>query len=463
MTVSNSKSTPDTANALRAPAPSRVTARRVLLGSLSGSAIEWFDFFLYATAAALIFDKQFFPTNDPALSLMLSYVTVSLTFFIRPFGGVLFAHIGDRVGRKKTLVITLSLMGGATVVIGLLPTYGQVGVLAPILLLACRVIQGLAIGGEWGGALLLAFENAPARRRGFYGSVPQSGATIGMLLATAAFAVVSQLPMGAFEAWGWRLPFIASIVLVFVGLWIRNGLGETPAFQDAKKAGDVAKLPIAEVLRDHWRSVLVAIGGKAFEVAPFYIFATFVVSYATGTLDFSRSTVLNAITAGAFVSTFAILLSGALSDRFGRRRTFLFGVIATGAFMVPFFLLLDIGMDWAVYVAVIIGLGVVWPPVTATFGTFLSELFPTRVRYTGISLSSQVGSALAGGTAPLIATWMLSAFGGSWTPIAAYLVGLALISIVSALIAPSVTRRETRRLTHRVAGDRSTDATGTRA
>lgn len=449
--------------AVQAPALTRVTARRVLLGSLSGSSIEWFDFFLYATAAALIFDKQFFPTDDPALSLMLSYVTVALTFFIRPFGGVLFAHIGDRVGRKKTLVITLSLMGGATVAVGLLPTFDQVGVLAPILLLACRILQGLAIGGEWGGALLLAFENAPARRRGFYGSVPQAGATIGMLLAAVAFAVVSLLPVDAFEAWGWRLPFIASVVLVFIGLWIRKGLAETPAFQDAKKAGDVAKLPIAEVLRDHWGSVLVAIGGKVFEVAPFYIFATFVVSYATGTLDFSRSTVLNAVSAGAFVSTFAILLAGALSDRFGRRRTFLFGATATGAFMAPFFLLLDIGMDWGVYVAVIVGLGVVWPPVTATFGTFLSELFPTRVRYTGITLASQVGSALAGGTAPLIATWMLSTFGGSWTPIAAYLVGLALISIVSALLAPSVTRRETRLLAGRTAGDRSTDGTRIRA
>ncbi|GAA1643184.1 MFS transporter [Microbacterium flavum] len=442
-----------------APAPSRTTARRVLLGSLSGSAIEWFDFFLYATAAALIFNTQFFPTDDPALSLILSYVTVSLTFFVRPFGGILFAHIGDRVGRKKTLVITLSLMGGATVAIGVLPTFEQVGVLAPLLLLACRIIQGLAIGGEWGGALLLAFENAPAQRRGFYGAVPQSGATIGMLLATAAFALVSLLPQDAFDAWGWRLPFIASVVLVFIGLWIRKGLSETPAFQDAKDSGDVAKLPLVEVLRDHWRSVLVAIGGKVFEVAPFYLFATFVVSYTTGTLDFARSTVLNAVTAGAFVSTFMILLSGALSDRFGRRRTFLVGVIATGAFMVPFFLLLNIGMDWGVYAAVIIGLGIVWPPVTATFGTFLSELFPTRVRYTGITLASQVGSALAGGTAPLIATWMLATFGGSWTPIAVYFIGLAVISTVSVLLAPAVTRREARRSTDPTADTRPTRST----
>ncbi|MEE2047072.1 MFS transporter, partial [Nocardiopsis tropica] len=205
------------------------TNRRVLIGSLSGSTIEWFDFFLYATAAALIFDKQFFPNDDPLISLMLSYLSLSLTFFIRPFGGIVFSHIGDRIGRKKTLVITLSLMGGATVAIGLLPNYDQVGVLAPVLLILCRVVQGLAIGGEWGGALLLAYEYAPENRRGFFGSVPQTGITIGMLMSTVAFALVSLMPAAAFESWGWRIPFVASVVLVFVGLWIRKGLAETPA------------------------------------------------------------------------------------------------------------------------------------------------------------------------------------------------------------------------------------------
>lgn len=250
------------------PVGQPVTNRRVLIGSLSGSSIEWFDFFLYATAAALIFDQKFFPTQDPFISLMLSYLSLSLTFFIRPFGGIVFSHIGDRAGRKKTLVVTLSMMGGATVAIGLLPTYDSVGILAPILLIICRIIQGLAIGGEWGGALLLAYEYAPAHRRGFFGSVPQMGITVGMLLATLAFSAVSALPDQAFQTWGWRLPFIASIILVFVGLWIRGGLGETPDFQKAKDSGDVAKLPIAETLRHHWRSVLVAVGAKVAETAP---------------------------------------------------------------------------------------------------------------------------------------------------------------------------------------------------
>ncbi|MFL1376020.1 MFS transporter [Nocardiopsis protaetiae] len=419
------------------------TNRRVLIGSLSGSAIEWFDFFLYATAAALIFDKQFFPSDDPVISLLLSYLSLSLTFFIRPFGGVVFSHIGDRIGRKRTLVITLSLMGASTVAIGLLPTYAQVGVLAPALLITCRIIQGLAIGGEWGGALLLAYEYAPENRRGFFGSVPQTGVTIGMLLSTIAFALVSMLPDDAFASWGWRLPFIASLALVFVGLWIRKGLDETPAFREAKETGNVAKLPIKDTLRDHWRSVLVAVGAKVVETAPFYIFATFVVSYATGTLHMEQATVLNAVSVGAFVSTLSILLMGALSDRFGRPAVFLVGATLIGLFAAPFFMLLDLRVDWAVYAAIIISLGVVWPPVTATLGTLMSEIFSTRVRYTGVTLGYQIGAALAGGTAPLLATWLLARFDGAWWPIASYLVGLAVVSIAAVSVSGRIVRKET--------------------
>lgn len=427
----------------------RTTNRRVFIGSLSGSAIEWFDFFLYATAAAIIFDKQFFPSGDPLISQMLAYLTLSLTFFIRPLGGVIFSHIGDRIGRKKTLVVTLSLMGGATVAIGLLPTYDQVGMLAPLLLILCRIVQGLAIGGEWGGALLLAFEYAPENRRGFFGSVPQTGITIGMLLSTIAFSLVTLLPDDQFESWGWRLPFIASIILVIVGLWIRSGLADTPAFRENKAAGNIPKLPIKDTLRDHWRSVLVATGAKVVETGPFYVFATFVVSYATGVLDFQRSTALNAVSAAAFVSTIVILVMGRLSDRTGRQSMFMVGTVLIALFSVPFFLLLDLQMDWALFAAVIIGLGIVWPPVTATLGTFTSEIFSTRVRYTGVTLGYQLGAAIFGGTAPLIATWMLSEFDGAWWPIAVYMIALALLSLIAVACAGPVRRKEAELLRRR--------------
>lgn len=415
---------------------------KVLVGSLSGSSIEWFDFFLYATAAALIFDKQFFPTDDPFVSLMLSYFTLSLTFFVRPFGGIIFSHIGDKIGRKKTLVVTLSMMGGATVAIGFLPTYGAVGMLAPALLIVCRIVQGLAIGGEWGGALLLAYEYAPKHRRGFFGSVPQMGITVGMLLATLAFGAVSALPNVAFETWGWRLPFIASIILVVIGLWIRLGLDETPAFKKAQETGNVSKLPIADTLRFHWRAVLVAIGVKVVETAPFYIFAVFVVSYSTGLLGYERSTILNSVSAGALISTIMIPLMGILSDKVGRFKVYLSGAILIALFSAPFFLLLDLQANWAAFAAVIIGLAVVWPPVTATLGTLTAEIFSTKVRYTGVTLGYQIGAALAGGTAPLLATFLLNAFGGSWVPVAGYILLVATISIIAVSFSPGIARQE---------------------
>lgn len=413
---------------------------RALVASLTGSSIEWFDYFLYGTAAALVFNKLFFPNFDPVVGLLLAYLSFSLTFFVRPIGGVIFAHIGDRIGRKKTLVITLSLMGGATVLIGCLPTYEHIGVWAPILLIALRVVQGLGIGGEWGGALLLAYEYAPAKRKGLFGSVPQVGVTVGMLLATMAVSLMAMLPEEQFLSWGWRVPFVLSAGLVFLGLWIRHGLDETPDFKKAKESGNVAKMPLVETLRDHWREVLIAAGLKVVETAPFYIFSTFVVSYAVSTLGYDKVSTLNAVMIAAAVASLMIPLMGWLSDKVGRKAVYIGGILLMAAFIVPYFKLLDTRSTWGLMVATVIAFGVLWAPITAVLGTMSSEIFSTRVRYTGITLGYQLGAALAGGTAPLIATYLLSRYNGDWQPVALYLLGTVTISLIAVLAVRSPKR-----------------------
>lgn len=409
--------------------------KRVLIASLTGSSIEWFDYFLYGTAAALVFNKIFFPMVDPVIGLILSYLSFSLTFFIRPIGGVLFAHIGDRIGRKKTLVLTLSLMGGATVMIGLLPTYDQIGIWAPILLILMRIIQGMGIGGEWGGALLLAYEYAPEKRKGFFGSIPQAGVTIGMLMATFIVSLMTLFSEEQFLSWGWRIPFLMSAVLVLLGLWIRKDIDETPEFKKVKQSGQVAKAPLRDTLTHHWREVLIAAGLKVVETAPFYIFSTFIVSYATTTLAYQKSQVLEAVTLGALVATVMIPLMGLLSDKIGRKRMYAVSVALLGLFIVPWFMLLDTGTTWAIMLATVVMFGIIWAPITAVLGTLCSEIFSANVRYTGITLGYQIGAALAGGTAPLIATGLLAKYDGDWVPVAWYLGATVTISLIAIFFA----------------------------
>ncbi|CAH6636968.1 MFS transporter [Pseudocitrobacter vendiensis] len=409
--------------------------KRVLIASLTGSSIEWFDYFLYGTAAALVFNKIFFPMVDPVIGLILSYLSFSLTFFIRPIGGVLFAHIGDRIGRKKTLVLTLSLMGGATVMIGLLPTYDQIGIWAPILLILMRIIQGMGIGGEWGGALLLAYEYAPEKRKGFFGSIPQAGVTIGMLMATFIVSLMTLFSEEQFLSWGWRIPFLMSAVLVLLGLWIRKDIDETPEFKKVKQSGQVAKAPLRDTLTHHWREVLIAAGLKVVETAPFYIFSTFIVSYATTTLAYQKSQVLEAVTLGALVATVMIPLMGLLSDKIGRKRMYAVSVALLGLFIVPWFMLLDTGTTWAIMLATVVMFGILWAPITAVLGTLCSEIFSANVRYTGITLGYQIGAALAGGTAPLIATGLLAKYDGDWVPVAWYLGATVTISLIAIFFA----------------------------
>ena len=414
--------------------------KKVLIASLTGSSIEWFDYFLYGTAAALVFNKIFFPMVDPVIGLILSYLSFSLTFFIRPIGGVLFAHIGDRIGRKKTLVLTLSLMGGATVMIGLLPTYDMIGMWAPALLILMRIIQGMGIGCEWGGALLLAYEYAPEKRKGFFGSIPQAGVTIGMLMATFIVSLMTLFSEEDFLSWGWRIPFLLSSVLVILGLWIRKDIDETPDFQKVKKSGQVAKAPLRDTIKHHWREVLIAAGLKVVETAPFYIFSTFVVSYATTTLTYQKSQALEAVTLGALVATIMIPLMGLLSDRVGRQRMYAVSVFVLGLFIVPWFMLLNTGTTWGIVLATVIAFGVLWAPVTAVLGTLCSEIFSANVRYTGITLGYQLGAALAGGTAPLIATGLLAKYDGDWVPVAWYLGVTVAISLIAIFCASRINR-----------------------
>ena len=410
--------------------------RKVLSASLIGSSIEWFDFFLYAAVASIIFNTQFFVTDDAFLSTILAYFGLALSFFIRPLGGVIFAHIGDRVGRKKTLIITLSLMGLATAGIGLLPTYAQIGIAAPLLLLLLRLIQGLGIGGEWGGALLLATEYAPKNQRGLFGSFPQMGIPIGLVLAYGFFFLLTwAMPEEMFLAWGWRIPFIFSLLLVIVGLLIRKGLDETPAFvamqKEAAEKNEVRRLPIIEIFKKHPKEVLITTGAKFVETGPFYIFTTFIVGYGVASLDVSFEFMMLSIMAVSVLTTIMIPVMGSLSDRVGRRKMFLIGAAAMLIYAFPYFFIVNTHEPMLVILATFIGLVVIWPPITAILGTMFSESFSKEVRYTGVTLGYQIGAAVAGGSAPLIAEFLMNQFDGSSIPVSLYIIMTAVVSLIA--------------------------------
>jgi metabolite-proton symporter len=406
--------------------------RRVALASAVGTTIEWYDYFIYSTAAALVFGSQFFTTLEPASATLASFATLGVGFLARPIGGIVWGHFGDRVGRKAMLIASLLLMGLATVGVGLLPTYDQIGLLAPVLLLVLRLLQGLSAGGEWGGAALMAVEHAPEGQRGRYGSYSQIGVPAGLILAQLVFVAVGALVDDEqFASWGWRLPFLFSIVLVGVGLFIRLRIEESPVFTALRAENVRARVPMIDVVRERPRELLVASVSFIANTAIGYVFLAYLLSYGTSVLKVDRITMLLVVIIGSVSWLVSIVVSAQWSDRVGRKPVYLVGSVLLVVWPVPFFLLIDTKSTALMIISVIvltIGLGASYGPQSALF----AEMFDARYRYSGASFSYAVGAVLGGGFAPLIATWLQSSTGTSLS-VSAYMLVVAVISLVAVI------------------------------
>ena len=412
------------------PAVPRRAIIEAVIASTIGTTIEWYDFFLYGTAAVLVFPALYFPNAEPFTAQILSFGTFTVGFLARPIGGVIFGYMGDRVGRKSALVTTLLLMGISTLIIGFLPTYNEIGIWAPILLTLLRFVQGLGVGGEWGGAVLLALEYGHAGKRGFYASWPQVGVPLGLLASNGAmFVCRSQLTPDEFLAWGWRIPFYLSGLLIVVGLLIRMRIKETPLFAAVQARNEVADAPVTETIREHWRDLLLIAGMRITENASFYLFTVWALSYAEKALKIDTSLILQAVNVAAAVELITIPLFGTLSDRWSRRRIYFAGCLFLILFALPYYALLELRDPFAIICATVLGVSVGHALLYSVQASLIPELFGTRLRCTGASIGYQLAVPLSGGVAPLIASVLIETFPGHYWPLAAYIIVNSLISL----------------------------------
>jgi MFS transporter, MHS family, shikimate and dehydroshikimate transport protein len=419
----------------------RRAVRNALLGAMIGTAVEWYDFYLYATAAATIFNRLFFPSYSHLIGTLLAYGTFATGFFVRPIGSVVFGRLGDRIGRKRVLVMTLLLMGGSTTAMGLLPTYAQAGFWAPVLLTLLRAIQGFGSGAEYAGAVLMVIEYAPDNRRGLFGSVPYMGVAAGLLLSLVTFSFSSRLGEPQFDRWGWRLPFLLSSFFVALGLALRASLKETPVFRQLLERGKTSRSPIRDLFAVTKRELLYAWGARLGDNSLAYIYESFVIVYATQELNLPKAEIMGALMVSAAAQFVTVPLFGLVSDKIGRKPVYLAGAVISGLFAFPFFSLLRTRSTLLIYIALFVVSAIGKTLMTSAQSPWLTEMFPAGVRYTGFALAREVTSPLSGGTAPMIATALLAAGGGSPHLVAWFVIALATITGVSVLLGPETRGR----------------------